>query len=170
MTMRARPKILVAGNYEEAVGLYTTYENYVLGVISDVRFPRGGVLDETAGVEFLKHVKTHRFDIPLLLTSSESGNAANAAALPAAFVDKNSDSLHQDVRQFFKTQLGFGDFVFRMPDGTEIGRASNLKGVGTAPAIDSERSVSPSYQPQRFFPLALRPYRDGAGRRRASHQ
>ncbi|MGA6924826.1 MAG: PEP/pyruvate-binding domain-containing protein, partial [Desulfosarcina sp.] len=127
VTMRARPKILVAGNYEEATALYGRFEAFVLGVISDVRFSRNGVLDETAGVDFLKHVRERRFDIPLLLTSSEPANALKAASIPAAFVDKNSDSLHQDVRRFFKEYLGFGDFVFRMPDGSEIGRASNLK-------------------------------------------
>ena len=52
-----------------------------------------------------------------------------AASIPAAFVDKNSDTLHQDVRRFFKEHLGFGDFVFRLPDGSEIGRASNLKAL-----------------------------------------
>ncbi len=129
VTMRARPKILVASDYEEAVALYERYESFVLGVISDVRFSRGGQLDESAGVYFLRHVKARRFDIPLLLTSSESANATKAALLPAAFVDKNSDTLHQDVRLFFKTYLGFGDFVFRMPDGVEIGRASNLKAL-----------------------------------------
>ncbi|BBO80643.1 phosphoenolpyruvate synthase [Desulfosarcina ovata subsp. sediminis] len=130
VTMRARPKILVAGNYEEALSLYEEYEAFVLGVISDVRFSRNGVMDDTAGVDFLRHVRTQRFGIPLLLVSSEPANAAKAAMLSAAFVDKNSDTLHQDVRLFFKVYLGFGDFVFRMPDGTEIGcRASNLKAL-----------------------------------------
>ena len=129
VTMRARPKILVAGNYEEALALYERYESNVLGVISDVRFSRNGVLNETAGVDFLKYVRQRRFDIPLLLSSSEPANALKAAAIPAAFVDKNSDTLHQDVRLFFKDRLGFGDFVFRLPDGSEIGRASNLKAL-----------------------------------------
>ena len=129
VTMRARPKILVAGDYEEAVAIYEHFESFVLGVISDVRFPRNGVLNDSAGIDFLKHVRGRRFDIPLLLTSSEPSNANKAAAIPAAFVDKNSDTLHQDVRQFFKEHLGFGDFVFRMPDGSEIGRASNLKAL-----------------------------------------
>ncbi|HSO18824.1 MAG TPA: PEP/pyruvate-binding domain-containing protein [Desulfosarcina sp.] len=127
VTMRARPKILVAGNYEEALHLYERFETNVLGVISDVRFERRGVLSDTAGVDFLRTVRQRRFDIPLLLTSSEPANARLAADIPAAFVDKNSDSLHQDVRRFFKEQLGFGDFIFRMPDGSEIGRASSLK-------------------------------------------
>jgi CheY-like chemotaxis protein len=125
LTMRARPKILVARNFEEAVNLYDTYEPYVLGVISDVRFPRNSKLDNTAGVVFLSKIKKERFDIPLLLTSSESSNADKALEIPASFVDKNSPSLMAEVRSFFLEQLGFGDFVFRMPDGREIARAPN---------------------------------------------
>ena len=125
LTMRARPKILVARNFEEANTLYETYEPYVLGVISDVRFPRAGKLDDNAGVAFLTKIKKERFDIPLLLTSSESSNARKADIIPASFVDKNSRSLIAEVRSFFLEQLGFGDFVFRMPDGREVARASN---------------------------------------------
>ena len=125
LTMRARPKILVARNFEEAVKFYETYEPYVLGVISDVRFPRHGKLDDNAGVAFLKKIKEDRFDIPLLLISSESTNAAKADSIPASFVDKNSPSLIAEVRSFFLEQLGFGDFIFRMPDGREVARASS---------------------------------------------
>ena len=60
VTMRARPKILVAGNYEEALALYERFEANVLGVISDVRFSRNGTLKETAGIDFLKHVRERR--------------------------------------------------------------------------------------------------------------
>ena len=127
LTMRARPKILVARNYEEADDLYEMYEPYVLGVISDVRFPRDGKLDDNAGVAFLSKIKKERFDIPLLLTSSESSNAAKAAEIPAFFVDKNSPSLISEVRSFFLEQLCFGDFIFRTPDGNEIARASNTR-------------------------------------------
>ena len=127
LTMRARPKILVARNYEEAIGLYQRYEPYVLGVISDVRFPRNGELDQNAGVAFLSKIKRERFDIPLLLTSSESSNAAKAVDIPAFFVDKNSPSLISEVRSFFLEQLCFGDFIFRMSDGKEIAQASNTR-------------------------------------------
>jgi len=129
MIMRARPKILIAGSYEDALTIYERYEANILGVISDVRFARDGALNDTAGIDLLSHVKARRFDIPLLLTSSDPKNASKAATVSAAFVDKNSDTLHRDVRQFFKKRLGFGDFVFRMPDGKEIGRATNLKSL-----------------------------------------
>ena len=127
LTMRARPKILIAENFEEANRLFEKFEPYVLGVISDVRIPRNCVLDENGGVAFLSKIKKERFDIPLLLTSSESINADKAKNIPAAFVDKNSPSLHAEVRRFFVDQLGFGDFVFRKPDGREIARAPSLR-------------------------------------------
>jgi DNA-binding NarL/FixJ family response regulator len=127
LTMRARPKILVAENFEEAVRLFETYEPYILGVISDVRYPRGGRLDDNAGADFLKRIKRERFDIPLLLTSSDPSNAARAAAIPARFAHKLSPTLHEEVHAFFLEQLGFGDFVFRRPSGQEIGRAANLR-------------------------------------------
>ena len=127
LTMRARPKIMIAENFEEANQLFEKFEPYILGIISDVRIPRNCVLDETAGVAFLSKIKKERFDIPLLLTSSESVNADKARNIPAAFVDKNSPSLHAEVRSFFLEQLGFGDFVFRKPDGREIARAPNLR-------------------------------------------
>ncbi len=127
LTMRARPKILVAENFEEAVSLYRKYEPYILGVISDVRFPKNRKMTEDAGIKFLHMVKKDHFDIPLILGSSEPANAEKAKSIPADFVDKSSPSLHEDVRAFFQQRLGFGDFIFKRPDGREIARASNLR-------------------------------------------
>ena len=129
LNMRARPKILYAKSFEEATSLYEKYEPYVLGVISDVRFPRNDEIDDKAGVTFLSRIKEERFDIPLLLTSSEPANREKAAKIPASFIDKNSPSLLDEIRSFFLEQLGFGDFVFRMPDGQEIARAPNFRAL-----------------------------------------
>ncbi len=127
LTMRTRPKILHAINFEEAKRLFDQYEPYVLGVISDVRFPRNSETDPNAGIHLLSQIKQERFDIPLLLTSSEPSNRKKAALIPAAFIDKNSPTLISEVQSFFIEKLGFGDFVFHMPDGREIGRASNFR-------------------------------------------
>jgi hypothetical protein len=40
LRMRARPRILLAENYEEAWSVYEKYHQHVLGVISDIRFER----------------------------------------------------------------------------------------------------------------------------------
>jgi len=126
LTMRCRPKILLASTYEDALALFRKFEPYVLGVISDVRFPRGGKLDPVAGVDLLHAIKAQRFDIPLLLMSNEPDNARRAGEIPAWFVDKNSSSLLGDVRAFVLERLGFGDFIFRSEQGEEICRAGSL--------------------------------------------
>jgi len=126
LKMRARPKILVAANYEEAMQLYQKYKNFIFGVFSDTRFPRNGKLNDTAGLELLSHIRGEIPDLPLLLLSSEASNAKRAEAIPASFVDKNSTTLAEELHRFFLEHLGFGDFVFNMPDGRELGRASNL--------------------------------------------
>ena len=127
LTMRARPKILIADSYENAVSIYEKYKPYILGVISDVRFPKEGKPYSDSGIELLTKIKADRWDIPLLLMSSEPSNADKAVSIPSYFVDKNSPTLHADVHTFFMDHLGFGDFVFKMPDGTEISRATNLR-------------------------------------------
>jgi CheY-like chemotaxis protein len=129
LRIRARPKIVVAENYEEAEKLYNTFKPYILSIFSDVRFPRNGQLDNQAGLSFLKIIHEKDPHIPLLLLSSEESNRAFAEKVPAVFLNKNSTSLHKDIGDFFIQYLGFGDFIFRNPDGSEIGRASNLRSM-----------------------------------------
>jgi hypothetical protein len=129
LRIRARPKIVVAENYEEAEKLYNTFKPYILSIFSDVRFPRNGQLHNQAGLSFLKNIHEKDPHIPLLLLSSEESNRAFAEKVPAVFLNKNSTSLHKDIGDFFIQYLGFGDFIFRDPDGSEIGRASNLRSM-----------------------------------------
>ncbi|MGD9330814.1 MAG: PEP/pyruvate-binding domain-containing protein [Desulfobacterales bacterium] len=129
--MRARPKILIASTYEEALALYRTFQPYLLGVLSDVRFPRHGRIDADAGYALLRLIKSETPDVPLLNFSSEESNRRRASGIPAVFLNKNSPILHEEIRGFFQAHLGFGDFVFRMPDGHEVGRAANLRQLET---------------------------------------
>jgi len=127
LIMRTRPKIILARTWEEASGLYERYRPYLLGIISDTRFPRAGRLQGRAGVELLSRARGENPYLPLLLLSSEPENAAEAEKIPACFIDKNSPDLLAEIHAFFLAELGFGDFVFRLPDGTEVGRATKLR-------------------------------------------
>ncbi len=127
LRMRARPKILVAQTYEEAVDLYQKYTPYLLSVFSDVRFPKDGKIDDTAGYKLLSMITKESPDLPLLIFSSEESNRKLAQQIPAVFLNKNSPTLHSEIRSFFMHFLGFGEFVFRLPNGSEIGKASNLR-------------------------------------------
>ena len=124
---RARPKVLLVSTYEDALQVIHEYKEYLLCVISDVKFARNGVNDEDAGIELLKFVKQNlRYPIPLLLQSHDISNSVRADEIKAGFINKNSDSLSHDINEFINSNLGFGDFVFRDGDGNQIGVATNL--------------------------------------------
>jgi hypothetical protein len=127
LKMRARPKILVAEDYETAFGLFERFKPYLFGVVADTRFPRQGRLCADAGVQLLKTIKSEIPDLPLLLLSNEPHNKAKAKTIPAKFLDKNSPRLFKALHQYCLDHFGFGDFVFRYADGSEVGRASNLR-------------------------------------------
>ena len=131
LRMRTRPKILVAENYEQAWILYEKYKTYLMCVISDVRYEKANKNDAEAGIKLLMAIHEDIPDLPLLMLSSEPGNRQRADAIPAFFLDKNSPSLHADIRYFFVHYLGFGDFLFRMPDGRVVARASNLRSLAS---------------------------------------
>ncbi|MEI6853715.1 MAG: phosphoenolpyruvate synthase, partial [Bacteroidota bacterium] len=51
LRMRGRPKILLAKNYEEAIGFYDMYKNNMLGIITDMSYLKDGKTDPQAGVK-----------------------------------------------------------------------------------------------------------------------
>jgi len=120
---RARPKILLAETYEEAVELYERYKDYIQGIITDVKYPRGGKDEEEAGFQF---VTTLDPGVPVLVQSSHMEHKDKAEALCLPFIYKYSETLPHDLRRFLTTHLGFGEFVFKLPGGKEVGRAYNM--------------------------------------------
>ena len=133
LRMRGRPKIVLARTYEEATTLYDRHPNNVLGVITDARYPRGGVVDPQAGVQLLAELRKRDPFLPLILESAESENALHAKAYNADFIDKNSKKMAVDLREVVKQRFGFGDFIFRDPQThQEVMRAHNLKEMQSA--------------------------------------
>ncbi len=126
---QARPKILLSSTFEEAWQYFTAYEPNILGVISDVEFPWGGQQRRDAGVEFARKVRERQPDVPIILQSSNPANEALARSVDGLFLLKGSPVLLRQLRQFMIEDFGFGDFVFFMPDGTQVGRAHDLKGL-----------------------------------------
>lgn len=127
MKLRARPKVILVSNYEEAVFAITKYKNFLISVISDVKFPRNGIDDQEAGVDLLKYVNsTLRFPIPVLLQSHDVNNAQRALDIGADFINKNSESLALDIHNYIYKRLGFGNFVFKDTDGNPIMIAHNM--------------------------------------------
>ena len=121
---RARPKIILAQNYEEGVSLYKKYKNYVLGIIVDFNFKREGIIDPNAGYEFVKYVRYNSKYARVLMQSSEQKNKIKADSIGANFLYKNSPTLIQDFQHFLLNHLGFGDFIFLLPKKTKSKKKS----------------------------------------------
>ncbi|MFH1572603.1 MAG: PEP/pyruvate-binding domain-containing protein, partial [Acidobacteriota bacterium] len=127
LRMRARPKVLMAESYEEAVQIIERYKDYLLCLISDITFPRNQVRDEEAGVALIHHVRGLLPGLPVLIQSSEPGNESTATALKASFMSKSAENLSRELTAFIFERLGFGDFVFRDRKGQPIARAQTME-------------------------------------------
>ncbi|MCD6557070.1 MAG: pyruvate, phosphate dikinase [Bacteroidales bacterium] len=127
LKMRLRPKILLATNYEEAIRIYKRYKNYILSVISDVKFKKDGTINNKAGFHLINYIKTKTPNIPTAIQSSDKENKFLAETkYKSRFIDKNSNSLLADIMDFIMYNLGFGDFIFRNINGDEVARAVDM--------------------------------------------
>jgi hypothetical protein len=134
---RGRPKVMLATSYEEAMQIYERYQDNVLGVISDTRFPIEAPVgrlshveesDPEAGLKLLKEIRRRNEFVPLVLQSSEVVNRQKAWDSGFDFLDKNSKKFNVDLRHVLEEHLGFGDFIFRDPvTKEEVARVSSLK-------------------------------------------
>ncbi|HYM77359.1 MAG TPA: PEP/pyruvate-binding domain-containing protein [Candidatus Dormibacteraeota bacterium] len=124
--MQARPKILLSSSFEEASELVQQYRDYIFGIVSDVEFPWEGKLSPEAGFELARMVKSLTPDVPVVLQTSRTEFRPRAHAEGYSFLRKRSPTLLKDLRRILTDSFGFGDFVFRMPDQREVGRAKDL--------------------------------------------
>jgi len=97
-------------------------------VLTDISFNRKGKKDELAGKRLGEWIRKNDKHIPIIYTSSEVKNAQYAPEVNGVFIDKNSKTFPQDLRQSVKENFGFGDFIIKDPTTKkEILRIKNLK-------------------------------------------
>lgn len=130
---RARPKIFLATNYEDAVTLYGKYKNNLLGVISDVGFilhknDPSNTEKLDAGIDLCRMIREDDPQMPILLQSSQQSMRQVARDLGVGFIMKDSKALLMELSEYIGEEFAFGDFVVRnLITGEEIARAKNLK-------------------------------------------
>ena len=132
---RARPKILMATNYDDAVALYEKYKLNMLGVISDIGFvlhknddPNTEKLD--AGVDLCNLIREDNPEMPFLMQSSQASMRSVAEELGVGFIVKNSKTLLHELSEYIGRACAFGDFVLTNPyTHEEIARAHDLYGL-----------------------------------------
>lgn len=137
MRKRARPKILMATNYNDAVALYRKYKGNLLGVISDVGFVvdrNDPAKDEKldAGIDLCRLIRSDNPMMPFLLQSSQESMRATAEQLGVGFIVKYSKTLIHDLGDYISREFAFGELVFKDPaSGEVVMRAKDLYGLQT---------------------------------------
>ncbi|MGM0474993.1 MAG: PEP/pyruvate-binding domain-containing protein [Bacteroidota bacterium] len=127
LRLRARPKIMLASTYEEAIAILKKYREYLLCLITDVIFTRGGRMDENAGFNLVNQAREMIPELPTVIQSSDVKNSRRAFEQKSIYINKNSETLLQDIRNFITYHLGFGSFVYRNAAGKKIGEAKSLQ-------------------------------------------
>lgn len=123
---RVRPKVLLARTFGEAAALFEKYRTSLVGIISDLHTHHDERIDPEAGPRFLRSVAALEPGIPILIQSSEPDIAEVAASVGARCVSKRGSDLRAGIEKFVLEDVGFGDFRFRLPDGTTIRTVSNM--------------------------------------------
>lgn len=130
MQRRARPKIMFATTFDEAVQLYQLYKKNTLGIISDISYrdKKNGRMINDAGIELCRMVRNDDPHMPFLLQSSREDKRINKMFHNVGFIHKYSKTLLADLSDYIVKEFSFGDFIFRDPEtGMEIARARELK-------------------------------------------
>ncbi len=139
--MRARTRVLLAETFEEGWELFEKYKKYILGIISDARFPREGKSDPEAGLKFLSRTREKDPEMPFLVQSSDEKLASKSKKMGAGFLNKRSPHLLEELSRFLRQDLGFGDFVFILPGGREVGRVHDIAHMADVLAEIPEESI-----------------------------
>jgi len=126
--LRKRPKILLAQNYEQAVTYFDQYQNNILGIISDIRFPKSNVKNSNAGVIFSEYVQSKNESIPIILQTTDVSIKDKIMSITDLLLNKNSATLYYDLRELIIKNFGFGNFIFKKIDSdTEQLLARNIE-------------------------------------------
>lgn len=162
MRMRGRPKIMLARTYEEAMDIYSSYRENILGIVSDMSFSHHGEKDPLAGYFLCKEIKDKDSHIPIILESSEANNERYANELNTSFIVKNSKHYPQDLKAEVMEHFGFGPFTIVNPETMEpIMTINDLKDLQRKlPEIPSESlryHLSQNHFSRFFFSRAMFP-------------
>lgn len=128
LLMRGRPKILLTTNYEEGLHTFEKYQHNLLGIISDVKYFKGGFNNNEAGFYLLKYVRNINRYFPFLIQSSDKNNEKRTLELKGKFLHKHSETLGIDIKHYIAKYFAFGNFEFWDPTKMEVlATVKNLK-------------------------------------------
>jgi uncharacterized protein YeeX (DUF496 family) len=126
--MNARPRVLLLHDFESAVRFYEKHQDGVIGIISNINYHYQEKYERDAGLKLLQYIRKRRPTLPFLLQSFNPMYRDIVTSNEGEFLYKDLPGLKSQLRRWLETEIGFGRFVFRMPDQARIAEAQSLIG------------------------------------------
>ncbi len=127
LKLRARPKILLASNYEEAMELFHEYKDFIFLLITDVQYFKKGAMDKDAGFKLIETINKEKPQIPTIMLSQDKTKGVIAKEKGITFIDKNAQNLYKDLKHTVTQKIGFGAFIFKDREEKELAVAKSIK-------------------------------------------
>lgn len=126
--MNARPRVLLLHDYDSAIRFFEQYSSCVIGIISNINYHYRGELDRDAGLRLLQYIRKRKPTLPFLLQSFNPMYRDIVTSNEGEFLYKDIVGLRNQLRRWLETEIGFGRFIFRMPDQSKLTEAKTMIG------------------------------------------
>ncbi len=142
-----RAHLLLARNYEEATEIIHNVKQRFAGAIIGMRFPKQGKSSEEACWELLNLMRAYDRGVPAIFQSASNRRLAQAMAVAKEkeifTLSKRDPILLMHLGNIIRDFFGFGDFIFRDLQGSEIARARTMEELyGLIGSIDGASLVA----------------------------
>jgi hypothetical protein len=127
--IKARPRIMLLHDYESAVAFYEKYADKIIGIISNINYNYMGSSYRDGGLNLLKRVREQNPSLPFLLQSFNPAYHDIVTSNEGEFLYKDLPGLKNRLRRWLENEIGFGKFVFRMPDQSVVAEAESIIGL-----------------------------------------
>lgn len=127
--INARPRVMLLHDFSAAVAFYEQHSQNIIGIISNVNYHYLGQSYRDGGLKFLQYIRKHNASLPFLLQSFNPMYHDIVTSNEGEFLYKDLPGLKSRLRRWLETEIGFGKFVFRLPDSTPVGEAESLIGL-----------------------------------------
>ncbi len=126
LRMRARPKLILVRDYEEAIKYWDLYSENCIGIITCSNLRKKGYNSADSGIDFVREVRKRSSSVPVIMQSVDDYYKNFSSDLNIRFINKNTKNYILHFRTFIKEYFGLGDFVFRDSGDRVIRRVSSF--------------------------------------------
>ncbi|MBW6513647.1 MAG: PEP/pyruvate-binding domain-containing protein [Candidatus Syntrophosphaera sp.] len=149
--IKARPRVMLLHDYDSAVAFHAKYSANIIGIVSNVNYHYMGSSFRDGGINLLQHIRKHDPHLPFLLQSFNPKYNDIVTSNEGEFLYKDLPGLKTRIRRWLENEIGFGKFVFRLPDQSVIGEAESLIGLDRQLSSIPEVSLLFHYQNRHVY-------------------